>query len=668
MRKAKKPVKRIIAIILLAILLVVVLVTLFWVALGGNMNSQAVAISDNIIIKQTETEQKITANGYTIDNPNIILNPYGNSPLTALVAFHTDQPVAPTITISGKDNLTTYSHTFETTTDHYLPIYGLYAATNNRVNITYDDNGTLVDRAIYIQTDPLPDKVAQPTDVFADKARLDNGLYFFTPSSDSYAAAYDVNGDVRWYLSQLATWEIDRLDNGHLLLSSDRLVNQPYYTTGLYEVDLLGKIYAEYRLPGGYHHDYFEMPNGNLLVATNDFNNPQGTVEDVVVELDRQTGDIVKTFNLRDILPMEDGKSENWSSYDWFHNNSIWYDERTNSVILSGRHQDAVIALDYTTGQLKWIIGDPANWSTEYQKYFFRPIGGNFEWQWSQHAAMVTPEGYIFLFDNGNNKSKIASNYVSAKDSYSRGVMYKINTDDMTIEQVWQYGKERGSDFYSPYISDVDYLGPDHYIVHSGGIVRVDGQPSNQPAGLADGQNINLQSDTVELLNDQVIFEIKLPVNNYRVEKMSLYTNTDKYQPGMAKQLGTLGTTKPDQQTTKLTMSGQKPDQAYQSHHIELSQERDRLVVKGQFKRGQDVNVILRQGTTNRYYNIRVSKKPYTAMCVDLWTDDEINNGLQATKYINQDGLSGHYSIYLEIDGVIYNTGQFVSFDAEAED
>lgn len=668
MRKAKKPVKRIIAIILLAILLVVVLVTLFWVALGGNMNSQAVAISDNIIIKQTEAEQKITANGYTIDNPNIILNPYGNSPLTALVAFHTDQPVAPTITISGKDNLTTYSHTFETTTDHYLPIYGLYAATNNRVNITYDDNGTLVDRAIYIQTDPLPDKVAQPTDVFANKARLDNGLYFFTPSSDGYAAAYDVNGDVRWYLSQLATWEIDRLDNGHLLLSSDRLVNQPYYTTGLYEVDLLGKIYAEYRLPGGYHHDYLEMPNGNLLVATNDFNNPQGTVEDIVVELDRQTGDIVKTFNLRDILPMEDGKSENWSSYDWFHNNSIWYDERTNSVILSGRHQDAVIALDYTTGQLKWIIGDPTNWSTEYQKYFFRPIGSNFEWQWSQHAAMVTPEGYIFLFDNGNNKSKIASNYVPAKDSYSRGVMYKINTDDMTIEQVWQYGKERGSDFYSPYISDVDYLGPDHYIVHSGGIVRVDGQPSNQPAGLADGQNINLQSDTVELLNDQVIFEIKLPVNNYRVEKMSLYTNTDKYQPGMAKQLGTLGATKPDQQTAKLTMSGQKPDQAYQSRHIELSQERGRLVVKGQFRRGQDVNVILRQGATNRYYNIRVSKKPYTAMCVDLWTDDEINNGLQVTKYINQDGLSGRYSIYLEIDGVIYNTGQFVSFDAEVED
>ena len=111
---------------------------------------------------------------------------------------------------------------------------------------------------------------------------------------------------------------------------------------------------------------------------------------------------------------------------------------------------------------------------------------------------MITPEGYVFLFDNGNNKSKIESDYVKAEDSYSRGVMYKIDTDNMTIEQVWEYGKERGSEFYSPYISDVDYLGENHYIVHSGGIVYVDGKNSNQPAGL--GGADRLVSDTVEII------------------------------------------------------------------------------------------------------------------------------------------------------------------------
>ena len=137
---------------------------------------------------------------------------------------------------------------------------------------------------------------------------------------------------------------------------------------------------------------------------------------------------MLKHFDLKDILEIDDGKSENWSSYDWFHNNSVWYDKKTNSITLSGRHMDAVINIDYKTGKLNWIIGDSTNWSKEYQKYFFKPVGDNFEWQWSQHAAMITPEGYVFLFDNGNNKSKNKEEYVNASDSYSRGVMYKINT------------------------------------------------------------------------------------------------------------------------------------------------------------------------------------------------------------------------------------------------
>ena len=34
----------------------------------------------------------------------------------------------------------------------------------------------------------------------------------------------------------------------------------------------------------------------------------KGTVEDYIVELDRDTGEVVKSFDLKDILNMEDGK------------------------------------------------------------------------------------------------------------------------------------------------------------------------------------------------------------------------------------------------------------------------------------------------------------------------------------------------------------------------
>ena len=646
MKKKKKT-------ILIALLIVIVLViALLFVLNYLSTNREEVEQTISLVEKQGDLEDDFTSEGYTIDNPKIIVNPYEISPLTALVIFETEEEVSPTVTVVGEDEHSTFTHTFDANTVHYLPIYGLYADTSNEVIISYGD----VEKKVAIKTEALPDDFIMPTRVEAQKSKLDNELYFFSPSSSGYTCAYDVNGDVRWYLTINALWDINRLDNGHLMVSTERLVNSPYYMSGLYEMDLLGKIYTEFSLEGGYHHDYFELPSGNLLVASNDFNNDDGTVEDVIVELDRNTGKIVKTWDLKDILNMEDGKSENWTQYDWFHNNSVWYDEATNSITLSGRHQDAVINIDYETGELNWIIGDPTNWSEEYQKYFFTPVGDDFEWQWSQHAAMITPEGYVFILDNGNNKSKIEEEYVPAEDSYTRGVMYKIDTDKMTIEQIWEYGKERGSEFYSPYISDVDYLAKDHYIVHSGGIVYVDGKNSNEPAGL--GGADALVSDTVELLNDEVIFEIVLPTNNYRVEKMSLYQENEDFQLQEAKRIGSLGET--EKEDTKLGFVISNKDISEFDRDFSVTKEIDRLVVSGRFKRGEDVNVLLYQGMKSIVYHIQVSKKPYTALCLDIFTEDETENGIVINKYINDEGLSGRYSIYLEVDGTIYDTNQYV--------
>lgn len=640
-------------IILIALLIVVVLVVVLLLVFNRlATNTLEVEQTISLVEKQGDLEDNFTSEGYTIDNPNIIVNPYEISPLTALVIFETDEEVSPTITVVGKDEHSTFTHTFDANTVHYLPIYGLYADTSNEVIVSYGD----VEKRLEIKTEALPDDFIMPTSVEAQKSMLDNELYFFTPSSSGYTCAYDVNGDVRWYLTINALWEINRLSNGHLMVSTERLVNSPYYMSGLYEMDLLGKIYTEISLEGGYHHDYFELPSGNLLVASNDFNNDDGTVEDYIVEVNRNTGDIVKTWDLKDVLNMEDGKSENWTEYDWFHNNSVWYDEATNSITLSGRHQDAVINIDYDTGELNWIIGDPTNWSEEYQKYFFTPVGDDFEWQWSQHAAMITPEGYVFILDNGNNKSKIESEYVPAEDSYTRGVMYKIDTDAMTIEQIWEYGKTRGSEFYSPYISDVDYIEQDHYIVHSGGIVYVDGKNSNEPAGL--GGADALVSDTVELLDDEVIFELVLPTNNYRVEKMSLYTDKEDFQMGDAKRIGSLGET--EKEDTRLGFVISNKDISEFERDFSVTKEIDRLVVSGRFKRGEDVNVLLYNGMKYEVYHIQVSKKPYTALCLDIFTEDETENGIVIDKHINDEGLSGRYSIYLEVDGVIYDTNQYV--------
>ncbi len=650
----KKKIK--IIVITLLIVLAIALITIITLNQISN-NGKELKTKESLITKQEKIEKKFKTEGYTINRPNVILNPYGNSPLTALIMFETKNKVSPKVTIKGKSEKTTFTYTAEKSKKHYLNIYGLYPDKENTIIIEYGKTK----KEIKIKTDKLPDDFVTVKDVYKDEDKLTNDLYFFTPSSKGYTCAYDINGDVRWYLTNEALWQNTRLKNGHLLLSTERLINTPYYMTGLYEMDLMGKIYAEYSLKGGYHHDYYEMENGNLLIASDDFNNEYGTVEDYIVELDRKTGKIVKKIDLKKILNMEDGKSENWSEYDWFHNNSVWYDKKTNSITLSGRHQDAVINIDYTSGKLNWILGDSTNWSKKYQKYFLKKGNKKTEFQWSQHAAMITKEGYLFLFDNGNNKSKNKEDYTPAENSYSRGVMYKINTKNMTATQIWQYGKERGSKFYSPYISDVDYIEKNHYIIHSGGISYKDGKIQNQPAGIAGSDE--LLSDTVELINDKKVFELKLNTNNYRVEKMSLYTKADKKRTfKKAKKLGTLGQTEYNDKRNGFILSAKQIDKNYKKHKIKLTKEEDRLVLEGTFKKGANVNILLYKNMTSLVYNVRVSKHPYTALCVDVFTEKETKEGITINKYINSEGLKGKYTIYIEINNKIYKTNKTVKF------
>ena len=50
---------------------------------------------------------------------------------------------------------------------------------------------------------------------------------------------------------------------------------------------------------------------------------------------------------------------------------------------------------------------------------------------------------------------------------------------------------------------------------------------------------------------------------------------------------------------------------------------------------------------------------------VEKGTEEENEKGLTVTRYINQENLKGKYSIYLSIDGKIYNTEEYVNFSQE---
>lgn len=617
--------------------------------------AQPVSYVQDIITYQNKVDStELAITSYTIEDPKIIIDPYGISPLTALIIFETKDLTTPKLTVVGKNSDVSVHTTFKPGKVHYLPVYGLYPDYENTVIVTVNNKNY----EFKINTEALPDDFVKATNAEVNSSEIDgsNDFYFVTPSSDGYTAAYDINGDVRWYLDEFFLWDIERLNNGNIMLSTNRLVNPPYYMTGLVEMDLLGKIYYEYSIPGGYHHDYFELNDGNLIVASDNFEN--GTVEDYVVEIDRETGKIVKEIDLTKILPTTEGLNPNYSTeYDWFHNNSVWYDEKTNSLTLSGRHVDSIVNIDYDTNEINWIVGSKENWDKKYHKYFFTPIG-DLEWQYAQHAAMILPNGDLFVFDNGNNKSKNEKNNISAKNNYSRGVIYRLNTNDMTIRQIYQYGKELGSSFYSPYISDVDYLANDHYLIHSGGISSKDGVPSNVPAAI-NGSNA-LNSITVEVKNNKEIFRLELPSNYYRAEKMPLYSNNE-YKPKEGIKLGNLGVTTPNS-INSIILFNKDGDTAINEYNLKFTKEEDRLVVSGTFKKSDDVQIILDNVFDKKTYDVVISKKPYTALCVDVFTKDEEANGINVTKYINNEGLGGKYYLYMKINGKYYDFDRYIEF------
>lgn len=267
----------------------------------------AVAYQETLLETQNQQTEQIAAQavGGTLDNPVVLVNPYGLSPLSALIQFDTETAEPVTVIVKGKQAQADLSWTYEPSTAHCLPIIGLYPQQKTTVQLIVDDQV----KELEIEGQALPEDAFRAEVTVADQNPQPNQLIFTTPSSTGYATGYDSQGEIRWILNVMMLWDLNLLEDGRITLSTNRLLDSPYYTTGFLTMDLLGHIDAEYSVPGGYHHDLDQLPDGNFLIASDDFSG--STVEDVIVEIDRQTGAVVKSFDLKTILPQDQGKSLN---------------------------------------------------------------------------------------------------------------------------------------------------------------------------------------------------------------------------------------------------------------------------------------------------------------------------------------------------------------------
>ena len=337
---------------------------------------------------------------------------------------------------------------------------------------------------------------------------------------------YDTKGEIRWYMEPSSIYNNNDIYRAGIMMGFRQNKDGAFtwgYGQRYVKYDLMGREIFNRRLPDGYNdfsHAMDAMQNGHYLVrvASSDHVRADGkhvrTVRDVIIEVD-QNGNVVDEWRLFDILDpyrdnvlkvldqgavclnidasqagktlsaeqlAEQDKSDKFGDIvgsgagrNWVHVNSVDYDPTDDFIIISSRHQSALIKIGRDK-KVKWIMGSPEGWKKTFADKVLKPVDskgnpikcegskceGGFDWTWTQHTGWRVDsksDKNIFtlsVFDNGDARGMEQPPLPDMK--YSRAVIYKINQKKMTVEQIWQYGEERGHAWYSPVTSLTEYM------------------------------------------------------------------------------------------------------------------------------------------------------------------------------------------------------------------
>lgn len=389
-------------------------------------------------------QAELDSGNYTFEEPLIVLDPYQNSPLTAVALFQTKEEVQVRVTVPGSTKLDDVTGVVKANTSHRVPIIGLYAGKENKVLLELlDKKGNVLEkREVSVKTDVLPESMEDVVNREVSNGESAYNLTYVSGQATPHAFAYDRSGAVRWYITMATA------GYGIMPLSENRFAFQPKelltptrekpHTVEIYEMDYLGRIHMIYYVENGYHHEVTEKtPGGNLLVLSNSI---KDHVEDRVIEIDRETGDVVKQLDMTEIFG-----TTYVDMIDWAHLNSAQYIPEDNTLVLSPRNIHSGIKIDWETNELKWILSDPRFW--EDTPFYDKVLKGSEDiiWHYQQHTVYQLEEDidnnpdtdHIMLFDNHWHKTRKVDFFDKKKDSYVS--LYTINEKKMTVEQIHVY-------------------------------------------------------------------------------------------------------------------------------------------------------------------------------------------------------------------------------------
>ena len=294
--------------------------------------------------------------------------------------------------------------------------------------------------------------------------------------------AIDLDGDIIWYPPDVwGATEFTPLENGLVFTRESGLAVDPTVRISrIREMDLAGNTIRQLTrneldialaakgLPNvnsHFHHDAELIPNGQVVILTQvlqvftDITGHEGTdvevLGDGLIALDVNwepiwTWSIFDHFHPNDLAAIFGANPPN--QWDWSHGNGLGYSEADGSLLLSLRHNNLVLKIDYAdglgAGNVLWRLGPTDNGNGT----LTLTNGTMAEFNYSQHFPTIFEDGMgVFqmgVWDNGVSRPRDdLGNLCTRADEagcFSRAVIFEIDELMSTARIIWE---DRSSPF-----------------------------------------------------------------------------------------------------------------------------------------------------------------------------------------------------------------------------